>query len=350
MNTNTFEFLCVLAKAEAENYKQKYDELKAEKQKKLDEIKQNFKPNTEFYTKAVKDAEEDFNKKVVNIQKDFSESVFDVVENVRSEELARVQSVNETKLNKMKALADVPMTADELLALADRFDVKGDYWCSRILYEIAEKNGIDNFDGYVESSYSTKLNLLDQMTGHVEEMIKNYDGRDQKDSAVRRRTLYVLFSDNVMNRFEEIWNGKYNVTSDADAVNKAFFTVYSKHSDVEKGLALANVLRNAKGERRNQLLCKFAEANISDFAIKLSGYSEEIESFKGGKASQYRNAESIIEQAGKLQNDEMRKQLVIANSDNPFLNGLITAEAKKNLVFSELVGMLPDNSVKPTEE
>lgn len=336
MNIN---LLCTVAKAETQHYKSEYDRLKAEKKKAVDRIKNNYLPNTPLYREELEKVEKLFETETAKLKAEYSKSITEAVEEIKAEEVARVQKVNENKLNKIKAISDIPMDTEELLAVAEQYNAEDDYWCNRLLCNIAEVNGIEGFEKITEASLSVKLNLLDQIADQTGEMIRCYDGDDQKDAAARRRTKHVLFSDSVMNRLEEIWNGQHNTVSDADAVSKAYVKVKTKHTDIEKGLAISNVLRNMKGDRRNLLLCQLAEdKEVSDFAIKLSGYATELEAFRGGKAEEYRKAQSIVNQIASTDDATIRKQIATVNQGNEFLAGLIENESKKNIVFKELVG------------
>lgn len=334
-----FEVLCAICKLETERYKEMYDELKAKKDEAIKDIKANYLPNTPLYREEIDKAEKTFQNEISELKVDYSGAIGQAIDNVRDEELARVQTINETKLAKIKALSDIPMSEDELLAITERYEIESDYWCSRLLCNIADSNGIDGFERYTEANYSLKCDILNQLADQAAEMIRDYDGEGQKDANARQRTMYILLTKTVLDRARELWNGENNVTSDDDAVSKAYLTVYSKRTDIEKGLAIGNILKNAKGERRNLLLCKLAEdSSISDFAFKLSGYGTELLEFKQGKAAEYMKAKSVVEEIASTPDEEKRKEIVTTNSDNSFLNDLIKVESRRNKIFKEFVG------------
>lgn len=334
-----FETLCVVCEFETERYKQMYEALRMEKNKAIENIKTNYLPDTTLYREKLDEVENKFQTEVAELKADYSTSIGQAIDNVREEELARVQTVNETRISKIKAISDIPMSSDELLALAERYDVENDYWCSRLLCNIAESNGIDGFESFTEASYSLKCDILNQMADQAAEMIRDYDGTYQKNADARQRTMYILLSKSVLNRCRELWNGENNFIDAEEAVSKAYLTVYSKRTDIEKGLAIGNILKNAKGERRNLLLCKFAEdSSISDFAFKLSGHGTELLEFRNGKSAEYMKAKLIVEEIAMTKDEEKRKELVATNSDNSFLNGIIEVESKRNKIFKEFVG------------
>lgn len=337
-NSEKFDVLCALANIETMRYRQQYDKLKEKRKEAINKIKTNYLPNTQLYSDEMKKAEEAFQNELSELKVEYVSIIGDTIEDVRNEELARVQSINESKLAKIRAIADIPMTTEELLAISEKYDTNDDYWCCRMLQNIAENNGIDGFSNTIEANYSTKENILNQIADQVAEMIRDYDGMEQRDAEARQRTMYVLLSDSVLKRCKEIWNGLHNVTSDEEAVYKAYMTVYTKRTDIEKGLAMGNVLKNVKGEKRNLLLCQLAEdKGISAFACSLSGYGTELETFRSGKAAEYRKAQKTVDEISKTDNETVRKELIARNSDNQFLKGIIKAEAKRNAIFKEYV-------------
>ena len=343
-NSEKFNVLCILAKAETQRYRTEYDKLKAKKKETIEKIKANYLPNTPLYKQEIKKAEETFQTDVARLKADYSGIIGQAIDDVREEEFASVQAINETKLAKIRAIADIPMTAEELLAVSEKYETESDYWCSRMLQNIAESNGIDGFSKTIEASFSVKENILNQIADQTAEMIRDYDGTDQREVVARQRTMYVLLSDSVIENCRALWNGEYNTVSDSEAVKKAYMTVCTKHTDIEKGLAMANVLKNAKGEKRNMLLCQLAEdERISEFACSLSGYGTEIESFRRGKAIEYRKAQKTVEEIAKTDDEASRKEIVARNSDNEFLNGIIKAESRKNKIFKEYVADIEES-------
>ena len=343
-NNDDFEFLCILISVETERYKKNYDELKKKKNDDINKVKENYVPGSKLHSESLETIHNKYNVEVDELKAEYTKVIGDAVDKVRAKELERVQTVNETKLSKIKSIADIPMNADELIAISEKYETDGDYWCSRLLCNIAEYNGIEGFEKYTEANYSLKNDILNQITDQATEMIRYYDGHDQLDAEARQRTLYVLLSDKVLEHCRKLWNGENNVVSDEDAVTKAYLTVYSKRTDIEKGLAIANVLKNAKGEKRNLLMCRLAEdKNISNFAFKLSGFSGELMEFRNGKAGEYLKAKSIIEKITKEEDNEKRQELYTRYNNNPFLKDLIKEESKRNEFFLQFVGEYQSN-------
>ena len=115
-----FEILCAISLCETERYRHKFDELKAEKQKSIDDIKKNYVPNTPLFNEKMTEDEQKYLDDVSSLRAEYSNSIAQAVDNVREEELYRVQNINETKIAKLKAIADIPVTSEELLAIIEK--------------------------------------------------------------------------------------------------------------------------------------------------------------------------------------------------------------------------------------
>lgn len=138
-----------------------------------------------------------------------------------------------------------------------------------MLADIAERNGIDSAEIGIESTFDTKMSILDQLTDQLNNVFKYYG---TKDPAERAKSRYLYLSNDIVERAKQMYGGKISKLSDTQKAERAYFTVRTQPTDIGKGVAIANVLRNAKGEVRNMILCRLAEDNsISSMAAEFSG-------------------------------------------------------------------------------
>ncbi len=180
----------------------------------------------------------------------------------------------------------ISLSTLELKAFAAKIGAKGDYWASRALSDIAEQNGIDSVEIGLESAYDTKMSILDQLAGQLNRIFKYYGTNDPIE---RPKVNYMYLNDTIIERAKQMYGGKAGKLSDSQKADRAYFTVRTQHTDIQKGIAIANVLRNAKDGVRNLILCRIAEDNsISSMAAEFSGHFEEITGFKNGLAKEYR--------------------------------------------------------------
>lgn len=289
-----------------------------------------------MYSEKLIEVDKDFSKTISRLQKDFAKTGIDAIQGLRDHEMQRVQTIDEVKLNKIKAIKDIPMSESELLALMQKFGVKNDYWSSRLIQSVADNNGISNFE--IESSFDTKMSILDQLESQLNEIIKYYPC--DNDPVKRPMVRFGYLTEKILQNAKEIYGGKMRYESDETLANRAYLTILSKHGDIEKGFTIQNTLKNAKGEIRNLLLCKLAKGNhnISEFAIELSGNKEEIDSFRNGKARQYLHARAAIERMLKATEEKTILKILEENSENEFMEQLVKEAGRKSEHFKEVVG------------
>lgn len=344
MKTN-IEVVTVALQYAAEEYKRRFDEIQNTRKRELKEADDNYKPGSKMLKEKIEQINSACDKALAKLKVDIADRAIEDVEVLRKHETERVQVINEPLLAKIRAIEELPMTTLELQAFADKIGVKGDYWASRALANIAEKNGIDSADIGLEATYDTKMNVLDQLLSQLDSIIKYYG---QKDATLERANVNFLYlSDTIIQRAKKIYNGKIGQLTDNQAAKKAFFTVKAQQTDIERGVCISNILRNSKGNIRNKILCLLSEdTSLSEMAVEFSGKAEEIASFKNGLAKEYRAAERALQKIQGTKTKEIIENTVAEMENNSFFPDMYANEQKTNAV---LYGVLhgeqtPDSS------
>lgn len=315
-------------KFEAEEYKKRYDEIQRTRERELKEAKENYKEGSKMLIERVERIKETCDSTLTRLKVEAADRTLQDVEALREQELFRVQTVNEPLLAKIRAISNIPMTALELKAFSAKIGAKGDYWASRALADIAEQNGIDPEEIGIESTYDTKMSVLDQLTDQLNRIFKYYGTNDPEE---RPKVNHMYLNDTIIERAKQMYGGKVGRLSDSQKADKAYFTVRTQFTDIQKGIAISNVLRNAKGEVRNMLLCRLAEDNtISNMAAEFSGHYDEIASFKNGKAAEYREAERAMQNIRKVKDKTIIEQTAAGMEDNTFFGDMFAKEQKQN--------------------
>lgn len=315
-------------KFEAEEYKKRYDEIQRTRERELKEAKENYKEGSKMLIERVEHIKETCDSTLTRLKVEAADRALQDVEALREQELFRVQTVNEPLLAKIRAISNIPMTALELKAFSAKIGAKGDYWASRALADIAEQNGIDPEEIGIESTYDTKMSVLDQLTDQLNRIFKYYGTNDPEE---RPKVNHMYLNDTIIERAKQMYGGKVGRLSDSQKADKAYFTVRTQFTDIQKGIAISNVLRNAKGEVRNMLLCRLAEDNtISNMAAEFSGHYDEIASFKNGKAAEYREAERAMQNIRKVKDKTIIEQTAAGMEDNTFFGDMFAKEQKQN--------------------
>lgn len=326
--TTNIEVVAECLKFEADEYKKSYDEIQRTKERELKEAEDNYKPGSKMLIDKVEQIKNACDSTLTRLKVEAADRAMRDVEELREQEMLRVQTINENLLSKIRAIANIPMTSLELKAFAAKIGAKGDYWASRALSDIAEQNGIDPAEIGIESTYDTKMSILDQLTDQLNRILKYYGTKDPEE---RPKVNHLYLNDTIIERAKQMYGGKVGRLSDDQRVDKAYFTVRTQFTDIQKGIAISNVLRNAKGEVRNMLLCRLAEDNaISNMAAEFSGHYDEIASFKNGKAAEYRAAEKAMQDIRKIKDKTVIEQTAAGMEDNTFFGDMFAKEQKQN--------------------
>ena len=336
----SIEVVTECLKWEADEYKRKYDEIISARERELKEANDTYKPGCKALLDKIEQINTACDSALTKLKVEAADRALQDVETLREQELERVQTINEPLLAKIRAIENIPMTTLELKAFSAKIGAKGDYWASRALADIAEKNGIDSTEIGIESTYDTKMSILDQLTGQLNSIFKYYGTKDPKE---RAHTRFLYLNDVIIERAKQMYGGKIGKLSDSQRADKAYFTVRTQHTDIQKGIAISNALRNAKGEMRNLLLCRLAEDNsISSMAAEFSGHWKEIASFKNGLAREYRDAEKVMENIRRLKDKTVIEQTAAGMEKNSFFGDMFEKEQKTNLALYETLHGEPE--------
>ena len=329
----SIEVVTECLKWEADEYKRKYDEIKSARERELKEANDTYKPGCKALLDKIEQINTACDSALTKLKVEAADRALQDVETLREQELERVQTINEPLLAKIRAIENIPMTTLELKAFSAKIGAKGDYWASRALADIAEQNGIDSVEIGLESTYDTKMSILDQLTDQLNSIFKYYG---TKDTSERTKVRYLYLNNDIIERARQMYGGKISKLSDTQKADRAYFTVRTQPTDIGKGVAIANVLRNAKGDVRNMILCRLAEdRTVSNMAAEFSGRMEEIESFRKGLAAEYRAAERALQNIRNTKDKTIIEQTAAGLEENTFFGDMYTKEQKTNVALYE---------------
>lgn len=329
----SIEVVTECLKWEADEYKRKYDEIKNARERELKEANDTYKPGCKALLDKIEQINNACDSALTKLKVEAADRALQDVEALREQETERVQAINEPLLAKIRAIENVPMTTLELKAFSAKIGAKGDYWASRMLSDVAERNGIDSAEIGLESTYDTKMSILDQLTDQLNSIFKYYG---TKDTSERTKVRYLYLNNDIIERARQMYGGKISKLSDTQKADRAYFTVRTQPTDIGKGVAIANVLRNAKGDVRNMILCRLAEdRTVSNMAAEFSGRMEEIESFRNGLAAEYRAAERALQNIRNTKDKTIIEQTAAGLEENTFFGDMYAKEQRTNIVLLE---------------
>lgn len=311
-------------------YKQKYKNAKQRKEDAIKALQRDFKPGTKRFTDEKQDIEKHFKEEVESAKKEAHDFLDDKFADLQSYEMARVETLgNLEEMQKLNAIADLPMSSMEVRLLAQKYGGKN-YYYDKLLNQIAEKNGI-SAKGIetlgLQPSIDTKMHVLQQLRQQFNELLDTYKG----DMNYKTE---VLLADSVVYRAEKLFTSGYSEGNmDDEAVaRRAFANVLNQKNDMERGLALAEIMKNANDSIQREVLYKCASSNIiGDFAFEIAGVTTAVEAYRGGLGIEYEKAKKILQDVRDCKDDtDLIKVVIRENKDNEMFLKLCENECLKN--------------------
>ena len=326
-----FNQLALFMRSECEAFKKGYVESEKRRETVKEEISKTFIKGTPTYKAKMKEADDKCDSEIAKMRSSALNNVRPHIEELRNHEMSRLKSVNETTLAKLKMLDGIPLTAAELGAIADKYNLADDYYSARYLSVLAEKNGLEFIAG-IEPAYDTKMAVLDDLEAQLIEVLTSFDTSKHCDPKIK----YANLSETVIERAGSIYNGGLSASSPEQIAAKALLAIDSAHGFIEKGIKIANSLKNSNETVKNNILCGIAlNGNISDNAISYSGYAEEIRAFKNGLAEEFVKAKKCVENMGAAKDVETAAYYIAELGTNQFVEKMVKEAAKSNIVIND---------------
>ena len=311
-------------------YRSKYTELSEKHNNDLKFLKDNYVNNSQQYKVQKELIQRNFKDDVEKARTDAVEFVLTQINELREQEVTRVGKIDADIMQKISSIADIPITAEELGILKEKYNSDNEnYWASRLLANIAEKNGIPASQIYNSASISVKLDILGQLEQRTMDFLNKYDGSPSYD-------INALISDNVLMRSERIYcNGYENAPLEDEQTARRAFVMLKDQNPVSQGIGIRNILNNASDTIKNAFFYQLSNSSdISEYALKWSGYEDEYKAFINGTINSYREAIIALETARNVSNKDDFDSIVGTMTDNPYFNDMLQRESKVNSVIS----------------
>lgn len=315
-----------------DEFKRKYLEHKAEYEKAIERIKANYKPNSELFEKETKKAKEKFDLAVDEERAKVREFVLPEVDDLRQMEYKVVEQIDTVSMGKISAIAGLPMTASELGVLQKRFAPNGEYWPTRMIADIAEKNGLSPSQFLESASLDTKLDVLSQLENQLNKLLENYNGE-------HRYQTEVLLCDSILMRAERIYTNGWNVEmEDIQVARRAYLQMKGK-SPAEQGIALSNIFGNTTPAIKRALFFEIAnDGTIDEGALKWAGLQDEFNAYKEHEHSTYMQAREGMEKTLTAKSKDEVASVADGLKENEFYNEMLKAVSESNIYVNEYLG------------
>ena len=342
--TNIYDLTYVL-KEVSEVFQATVVDAEKTKKEELEVLEKGYIPNSEPYKEKQAQIELDYDVSIVKARKKAAEKAGEAIEELRDWEISRVGRIDEVALAKINVIKDVPLTTNELRVILNKHGVSN-YWVQRSIAAIAESNGIPQTDLNIDSSLDTKLGVLDGLNNQLEKMLEHFtlDPKRSDRESMHARWLYL--NDDILQNSINIYSNNLHDISEADAATKAFYKIKGTSGQMQKGVMIANAMRNLKKEdAKNMLFYRLAmDDSIKSEAYQVSGIVDAISEWKHGKAERYAKAIKMADELKMVNDAERIKEKLRtyinrvemgSEPKNEFLRHEITKTYKKNTLIGK---------------
>lgn len=290
-----------------------------------------------------------YNKRLSEAARAFGDAIDPLIAEAESSARVRCSTIRPERIAELRSIADLPMTAGELNLIAPKY--VGNYYTSKLITEIAEKNSIaaEDLNFTTPPSYDVEMSVLNEIKEAVIGYCDSFNGSDASDTIPTR----MILSDKRIQKWEDaISNGiaSEKAMTDEHLAHRSYTKIASCLGEDERALAIKREVDAIRPSARIQLLHKIADSHvIGDTAILGSGYSEEIREIREtGKSKMFEDAKKALatvtealeqnEYSGVIKLDDMRADNERAG--NPYFEVLTRSEAQSNEKLAEAASLV----------
>ena len=187
------------------DYKEQYRKAVDERKAKLKEATDNFKENSPFLRSRKEQIQKEFDSRIAELRNAEIASIVPAFDALRKAELKRVTEIDTVAMNRINAVANIPMTAEEIKALGGQYNPGTNYWVNRAIASIAEKNGVSPAEIGVEPSLDTKLEILKGLETQFDMMIQSWNPESKTSNAKFDAALGDATLEDAVNRGKAVY-------------------------------------------------------------------------------------------------------------------------------------------------
>ena len=257
--------------------------------------------------------------------------VNEAVEDLRQDEIFKVRQIDSEVMNKLNAVKDLPLSAEELSILRSRFAKNGEYWPTRFLAVMAEKNGLRPSQFENSASLHTKFDILGQLETQLDNLLSGYNG----DFHYRTE---VLLCDSALQRAERTYlNGWANADLEDEQVARRAFSKLKHLSVIEQGIALQNLMNNTTPELKRAFFFEMAqrEGDIEAAAMQWAGIDKEFEAYKKGESKNYSEARKGIDKTRAAKDKKEIAEIADTLQGNAYYMDMLKRESENNPMVAD---------------
>lgn len=314
-----------------DSFRTKYDNRKKELDKEIKQLKNDFRPGKRL-NDEIQSAKERFEKDIDSIRKEASGFIKPNIESIRTYEMARVRAIDTGIMEKLQSISNIPISGRELAVLKERFAPNDEFWPSKMISHIAEKNGLNPEDFVQTASLDVKLGVLEDLERQTEQLIGSYDGNATYSNL-------VLLADSALMKAENTYlNGFENANLKNSQLARRVVAMIRHKNVADQGIALMNALNNADPQFKTELFYEMAKQNtVPVEARRFARIEKEYQAFINGELSAYKQAKKAIQEAVRAENIEDVKSIAETMIDNTYFEQMLEESQTENFHISEFL-------------
>lgn len=220
---------------------------------------------------------DDYSKSVRKAGEAFSKAVDPIIAEYEQKAKARLTNIKPELLSQIKAIEDLPISADELNVIGEKY--ASDYWASQRLRQIALRNGIAKTDVnfQCEPDFATEMKVIEDLKTECTELLTEYDGSGE----LSHRNI---LTNKKLLRWEQMaTNGLIDESEMPDSmlVDRAFTRIATQPDELARGQQIGTELKNIRESARTELIARVADSPIlGEVALRYSGFADELLQFR----------------------------------------------------------------------
>ena len=284
----------------------------------------------DFIGSAIETAKSGYEKEHRRIEYKFLSDCEEMISSAERTVTSRLEKRDANKINEVRVLRGMKITPREFAVIAKRHSLTLDYFASKELRELAEQNNIvvEDLPETVKllPSFDEQMDCLAELRQECEDFIAKFNPDIESVNDL------MLLSD----RKPTVWENKFtnglrsvSQLSDDAKIRRSMVKIEGCGNEAKKGTAIREELSSVDDGLRARLLFAIADSNaVSDIAVKMSGCSDEIESFRSsGGTKEYREGLEALEKVKGADTSLHAKEIARANRHNKYFTSELARES-----------------------
>lgn len=311
-------------------------------------INKDYREGSQTKADAVEEAVTEYNTQMEKLREEAVKYMTPFFTEIKDAETRRVMKFDTAAIAAIKSVEDVPMTYRELEVLCDTYArVKDNYWVTKIMSQIAEKNGVSFEKLGLKADYDVRMEAIESLESQFAEMIATENGDDSIKNAMH-------LHDSRLTKAEVLYSGGLiNLDANPERIaSRAFGLIANKSNAIDKGVGIRNIFANADEFTKLEFVNLLVKHNVSREALALSGCNELVNEIKEKELTQYLEAKDAMESIKRAETteivDKWLNEFKVLHEDNKYIDDLMKLAKKDYKIINDFLGDDADDAEAST--